>query len=50
MAQLGAEMAQLKDALARRQQIGVSTGLLAQRLPQGAGQLVEEDLSEQHPQ
>ena len=31
MAQLEAEIAQLKDALARRQQIGVATGLLAQR-------------------
>ena len=30
-AQLEAEIAQLKDALARRQQIGVATGLLAQR-------------------
>jgi ANTAR domain len=29
--QLEAEIAQLKDALARRQQIGVATGLLAQR-------------------
>ena len=29
MAQLEAEIAQLKDALARRQQIGVATGLLA---------------------
>ena len=31
MAELEAEIAQLKDALARRQQIGVATGLLAQR-------------------
>ena len=31
MAQLEAEIAQLKDALARRQQIGVATGLVAQR-------------------
>jgi len=31
VAQLQAEIAQLKDALARRQQIGVATGLLAQR-------------------
>ena len=31
MAQLEAEIAQHKDALARRQQIGVATGLLAQR-------------------
>ena len=31
VAQLEAEIAQLKDALARRQQIGVATGLLAQR-------------------
>ena len=31
VAQLEAEVAQLKDALARRQQIGVATGLLAQR-------------------
>ena len=31
MAQLEAEIAQLKDALVRRQQIGVATGLLAQR-------------------
>ena len=30
-AQLEAEIAPLKDALARRQQIGVATGLLAQR-------------------
>jgi hypothetical protein len=29
--QLEAEIAQLKEALARRQQIGVATGLLAQR-------------------
>src|SRR5215216_4855857 len=31
VAQLEAEIAQLKDALARRQLIGVATGLLAQR-------------------
>jgi hypothetical protein len=31
LAQLEAEIAQLKDALARRQQIGVAIGLLAQR-------------------
>jgi AmiR/NasT family two-component response regulator len=31
VAQLEAEIAQLKDALARRQQIGVATELLAQR-------------------
>ena len=31
VAQLEAEIAQLKDAMARRQQIGVATGLLAQR-------------------
>jgi hypothetical protein len=31
VAELEAEIAQLKDALARRQQIGVATGLLAQR-------------------
>src|SRR4029453_19604060 len=31
VAELEAEVAQLKDALARRQQIGVATGLLAQR-------------------
>ena len=31
VAQLEAEIAQHKDALARRQQIGVATGLLAQR-------------------
>jgi hypothetical protein len=31
VAQLEAEIAQLKDALARRQQIGVATGLLPQR-------------------
>jgi hypothetical protein len=31
VAQLEAEVAQLKDALARRQQIGVAVGLLAQR-------------------
>jgi hypothetical protein len=31
VAQLEAEIAQLKDACARRQQIGVATGLLAQR-------------------
>jgi hypothetical protein len=31
VAQLEAEIAQLKDALTRRQQIGVATGLLAQR-------------------
>ena len=31
VAQLESEIAQLKDALARRQQIGVATGLLAQR-------------------
>jgi hypothetical protein len=31
VAQLEAEIAQLKEALARRQQIGVATGLLAQR-------------------
>ena len=31
MAQLEAEIAQLKDACARRQQIGVATGLVAQR-------------------
>ena len=31
IAQLEAEIAQLKDALAKRQQIGVATGLLAQR-------------------
>jgi hypothetical protein len=31
MAELEAEIAQLKEALARRQQIGVATGLLAQR-------------------
>src|SRR4029453_9366579 len=31
VAQLEAEIAQLKDALSRRQQIGVATGLLAQR-------------------
>ena len=31
VAQLEAEVAQLKDALVRRQQIGVATGLLAQR-------------------
>jgi uncharacterized small protein (DUF1192 family) len=31
VAQLEAEIEQLKDALARRQQIGVATGLLAQR-------------------
>jgi len=32
VAPLEAEIAQLKDAFARRQQIGVATGLLAQRL------------------
>ena len=31
VAQLQTEIAQHKDALARRQQIGVATGLLAQR-------------------
>jgi hypothetical protein len=31
MVQLEAEVAQLRDALTRRQQIGVATGLLAQR-------------------
>jgi hypothetical protein len=31
VAELEAEIAQLKEALARRQQIGVATGLLAQR-------------------
>jgi ANTAR domain len=31
VAQLEAEIAQLKEALARRQQIGIATGLLAQR-------------------
>lgn len=31
VAELQAEIAQLRDALARRQQIGVATGLLAQR-------------------
>jgi hypothetical protein len=31
VAELEIEVAQLKDALARRQQIGVATGLLAQR-------------------
>jgi hypothetical protein len=31
VAELEAEIEQLKDALARRQQIGVATGLLAQR-------------------
>jgi ANTAR domain len=31
VAQLEAEIAQLKDPLARRQQIGVATGLVAQR-------------------
>jgi hypothetical protein len=31
VAELEAEIAQLRDALARRQQIGVATGLLAQR-------------------
>jgi hypothetical protein len=31
VAELEAEIAQLKDALAKRQQIGVATGLLAQR-------------------
>jgi len=31
VARLEAEIAQLKDALVRRQQIGVATGLLAQR-------------------
>ena len=31
VAELEAEVAQLKEALARRQQIGVATGLLAQR-------------------
>ena len=31
VAQLEAEIAQLRDALTRRQQIGVATGLLAQR-------------------
>jgi hypothetical protein len=31
VAELESEVAQLKDALARRQQIGVATGLLAQR-------------------
>ena len=31
VAQLEAEVAQLRDALTRRQQIGVATGLLAQR-------------------
>jgi hypothetical protein len=31
VAELEAEIAQLKDALARRQQIGVAIGLLAQR-------------------
>jgi hypothetical protein len=31
MAELEAEIAQLKEALARRQQIGVATGLIAQR-------------------
>ena len=31
IAQLEAEITQLKDALAKRQQIGVATGLLAQR-------------------
>jgi hypothetical protein len=31
VAELEAEVAQLRDALARRQQIGVATGLLAQR-------------------
>jgi hypothetical protein len=31
VAELEVEIAQLKDALARRQQIGVATGLLAQR-------------------
>ena len=31
VAELESEIAQLKDALARRQQIGVATGLLAQR-------------------
>ena len=33
VAQLEAEIAQLKDALARRQQIGVATGLLAHASP-----------------
>ena len=39
MAQLEAEIAQLKDALARRQQIGVATGLAgpALRDQPGAG-------------
>ena len=40
---LEAEIAQLKDALARRQQIGVATGLLAQRFahhPQRAWSLL----------
>ena len=40
VAELEAEIAQLKDALARRQQIGVATGLLAQRfgsVPTGPG-------------
>jgi hypothetical protein len=43
VAQLEAEIAQLKDALARRQQIGVATGLLAQRFahhPERAWSLV----------
>ena len=31
VAELEAEIAQLRDALARRQQIGVATGLVAQR-------------------
>jgi AmiR/NasT family two-component response regulator len=31
VAQLEAEIAQLKDACARRQQIGVATGMVAQR-------------------
>jgi len=35
VAALESEIAQLKDALARRQQIGVATGLLAQRFAIG---------------
>jgi AmiR/NasT family two-component response regulator len=31
VAQLEAEIARIKDALARRQQVGVATGLLTQR-------------------
>jgi hypothetical protein len=49
VAELEAEIAQLKEALARRQLIGVATGLLAQRFsisPDRAWSLLVRDIAE----